>query len=108
MGETRSPVKFDRTQDHVLDSAINYYKDEKPKLPYEAGELFLDNGAFTANMQNTELDLQRVIQIQEKLDPSKTIPYDYPFKKGQSSSQMENRWKKTAKNIRYWHKSSSQ
>ena len=70
MGETRSPVKFDRTQDYVLDSAINYYKDEEPKLPYEAGELFLDNGAFTANMQNTELDLQKVIQIQEKLDPS--------------------------------------
>ncbi|SVE58176.1 uncharacterized protein METZ01_LOCUS511030, partial [marine metagenome] len=41
MGETRSPVKIDRTQDHVLDSAINYYKDEEPKLPYEAGELFL-------------------------------------------------------------------
>ena len=107
MGEQKSPVIHDRTNDHVLDSAINYYKDENPKLPYDAGELFLDNGAFTANMQNIELDLQKVIQIQEKLDPSKTIPYDYPFKNGLSSSQMEQRWKKTAKNIQYWQTSTS-
>ena len=46
-----------------------------------SGELFLDNGAYTANIKNFDLSIEKVIFIQEKLNPSKTIPLDYPFKK---------------------------
>lgn len=103
MGEQPgSPIKTDRRSDYVMDSAIYYYKKENPKLTYDPGELFLDNGAYTANMQDIELDMERIIDIQETLEPSKTIPFDYPFKNGMSVSIMEKRWKKTAKNIRYW------
>jgi len=108
MGEQpAAPVKTDRSSDYVMDSAINYYKKTDPKLPYKVGELFLDNGAYTANMQNIELDMEKVIEIQEKLDPSKTIPFDYPFKAGMTVSVMEKRWKKTSKNIKYWQTSTN-
>jgi len=108
MGEQPGcPILTDRKSDYVMDSAINYYKKEEPKLTYDPGELFLDNGAYTANMQNIDLDLERIIQIQETLDPSRTIPFDYPFKSGMSPSVMEKRWKKTAENIKYWQTSTS-
>ena len=108
MGEQPSaPIKVNRQSDLVMDSAFNYYQTEKPKLPYSPGELFLDNGAFTASMQNLDLDLQRIIDIQEKLDPSKTIPFDYPFKNGMSNVQMEKRWNDTKNNIKYWQTSTT-
>lgn len=108
MGENAScPILKDRTSDYVMDSVFNYYRKEEPKLPYKAGELFLDSGAFTANMQDIELKKDRVIDIQEKLNPSKTIPFDFPFKNGMSVSIMEKRWKMTAKNITYWQTSTT-
>ena len=39
-----SLLKIDRSSDFVMDSAISYYKKQEPKLPYIAGQLFLDNG----------------------------------------------------------------
>lgn len=108
MGEQpKSPIKTDRRSDYIMDSAINYYQKDDPKLTYNPGELFLDNGAYTANMQNLELDMNRIIEIQEKLNPDKTIPFDYPFKNGMSAIMMEKRWNHTAKNIRYWQTSTS-
>ena len=108
MGEQpNAPVKLDRRKDFIMDSAINYYNKENPKLPYKAGELFLDNGAYSANMQNLDLDLERIIDIQETLNPDRTIPFDYPFKGGMSAPVMQKRWKETAKNIRYWQSSTN-
>jgi tRNA-guanine family transglycosylase len=108
MGEQpHSPIKLDRSSDYVLDSAINYYNKENPKLPYKVDQLFLDNGAFSANMADIELKEEKIIDIQEKLEPDKTIPLDYPFKNGLTVAMMEKRWKKTAKNIRYWQSSTT-
>ena len=108
MGEQpNAPVKTDRRSDHIMDSAINYYTKADPKLTYDPGELFLDNGAYSANMQGLTLDLQKIIDIQEKLDPDKTIPFDYPFKIGMPVPEMEKRWKDTAKNIKFWQSSTS-
>lgn len=108
MGEIPSaPILKDRTSDYVMDSVYNYYKKDEPKLTYKPGELFLDNGAFTANMQGIELKKDRVIEVQEKLNPSKTIPFDFPFKNGMSISMMEKRWKMTANNITYWQTSTT-
>ena len=98
-------LKIDRSSDFVMDSAISYYKKQEPKLPYIAGQLFLDNGAYTANMQNIELDIAKIIFIQEKLNPTKTIPLDHPFKSRMSGKTMKNRWKKTAENIIFWQSS---
>jgi len=108
MGEQKKAVvKTDRSSDLVMDSAISYYDDDDPKLPYVPGELFLDNGAYTANMQNIKLKTEKIIFVQEKLKPSKTIPLDYPFKKGMSNTMMEKRWKKTADNVTFWQSSTS-
>ena len=108
MGEQpQSPIKVNRQSDLVMDSAFNYYRAKTPKLSYTPGELFLDNGAFTANMQGLVLNLEKIIDIQETLDPSKTIPFDYPFKNGMSSIQMEKRWNDTKKNIKYWQTSTT-
>ena len=105
--EKRHPIKRDRNFDLVMDSVINYYNDEAPRLPYNAGKLFLDNGAYTANMQGLTLDVDRVIFVQETLDPTQTIPLDYPFKAGMSASQMMKLWEKTANNILYWQSSTT-
>ncbi|MCE2506231.1 MAG: hypothetical protein J4F36_07150 [Nitrosopumilaceae archaeon] len=108
MGEQpQAPIRKNRKKDHIMDSAINYYKKENPKLPYNPGELFLDNGAYTANMQDLELDLERIIEIQEILDPDRTIPFDYPFKTGMSTPQMKKRWEETAQNIKFWQTSTT-
>ena len=108
MGESpTSPIKKNRVKDLIMDSAINYYNKSNPKLTYKPGELFLDNGAYTANMQDRELELKKVIDIQEALNPDKTIPYDYPFKVGLPVKEMKNRWKKTTQNIKFWQSSTS-
>jgi queuine/archaeosine tRNA-ribosyltransferase len=108
MGEQpTAPIKINRESDLVMDSAFNYYNKENPKLTYNPGELFLDNGAFTANMQGIDLDLQKIIDIQETLDPSKTIPFDYPFRNGMTNQQMEERWNDTQTNIKYWQSSTT-
>lgn len=90
-----------------MDSAVNYYNEDEPKLPYLAGKLFLDNGAYTASMRNIRLRTEKVIFVQEKLHPSKAIPLDYPFKNGMSASVMERRWKKTAGNVIFWQSSTT-
>jgi len=107
IGETRRPIKKDRSSDLVMDSVINYYKSEKPRLGYEVGELFLDNGAFSASMMGMELETERVVFVQEALDPDRTIPVDYPFRAGMSISEMRKLWGKTADNILYWQNSTN-
>lgn len=105
IGEEKNPIKINRKTDFVMDSVINYYKSNTPQLNYDAGKLFLDNGAFTARMKGVELDVDRVISVQESFMPDLTIPLDYPFLPGSSQSKMEKLWNKTAKNILYWQNS---
>lgn len=107
IGEGRRPIKIDRSSDLVMDSVINYYKSEKPKLPYKVGKLFLDNGAFTASMKGIALNIERVIFVQESMKPHQTIPLDYPFRPDMSISQMMKLWEDTKQNILYWQESTN-
>lgn len=107
IGEQKRPLIENRKNDFVMDSVINYYSDNDPSLNYDAGSLFLDNGAFTARMNNIELDIQRVISIQEKFKPDLTIPLDYPFIPGTPENEMKHLWSRTADNILYWQNSSN-
>lgn len=108
IGEHRqNPVLKNRKHDFIMDSAINYYQMESPKLSYEPGCLFLDSGAFTATMRDFKLDREKVVNVQEQLYPDLVIPLDFPFKPGMSTSFMEKLWKKTQDNIVYWQDNSS-
>ena len=91
----------------VMDSVINYYYLTDAKIPYKYEKLFLDNGAYTALYQGKELDAERVLDLQERIDPDFTIPLDYPYKPGMERNEMEERWKRTKENILYWQESSS-
>jgi len=79
IGENSNPVKKDRLNDYIMDSVINYITIDSPELPYKAKHVFLDNGAFTARTQNLTLDPFKILDLQEKLSPSKVIPLDFPF-----------------------------
>jgi len=107
IGEQRRPIKKDRSSDLVMDSVFNYYTSEQPRLTYKAGQLFLDNGAFTANMKGIQLDTEKVIFVQETFKPNLTIPLDYPFRPGMSVPQMMKLWQRTAENVLYWQTSTS-
>ncbi|OLB71082.1 hypothetical protein AUI06_04945 [archaeon 13_2_20CM_2_52_21] len=99
-------MRSDRQSDYVMDSCISYYDDETPSLQYNPGELFLDNGAFSASMSGVELDADRIIAVQEALMPTFTIPLDYPFGRHTFSiPQMQRRWNQTRTNILYWQSS---
>lgn len=102
IGEQRRPIKKDRSSDLIMDSVINYYNSEEPRLAYDVGKLFLDNGAYTAKMTGIELDIEKVIFVQETLRPDQTIPVDYPFEAGMSVIGMKKLWSKTATNILHW------
>jgi len=96
----------------VIDSVINYYypfgRDiTDVKIPYKYEKLFLDNGAYTALYQGKELDAERVLDLQEGIDPDFTIPLDYPYKPGMERKEMDKRWERTKENILYWQESSS-
>jgi 7-cyano-7-deazaguanine tRNA-ribosyltransferase len=103
--EQARPLKKDRSSDLVMDSVINYYDSDQRKPGYQWGQLFLDNGAFTARMRGTTLRRDRVIEVQETISPDRTIPLDYPFRTGETKNQMENSWSKTRTNIVYWQTS---
>src|SRR5690349_4306056 len=108
IGEGKWPLKRDRHDDMVMDSAINYYGEQDPTLRYSPGKLFLDNGAFSASMRGIKLNPDRVISLQEKLKPSLTIPLDYPFGRHTFSvPQMRKRWVRTRDNILYWQSSTN-
>jgi len=64
--------------------------------------MLLDCGAYTASRKGIELDPERVKYIQEKIDPDKAIPLDYPFLPGMSIVVMKKRWRKTQENILDW------
>lgn len=102
------------TEEHekVMDSVINYYYPTKEdtqdiKVPYKYEKLFLDNGAYTALYQGKELDAERVLDLQERINPDFTIPLDYPYKPGMERKEMDKRWRRTKENILYWQESSS-
>jgi len=105
--EQPSPVKKDRSTDLVMDSVINYYDSDERKPGYDWGQLFLDNGAFTARMRGIELERERVVDVQESINPDRTIPLDYPFKVGEPEKQMRKEWAKTQENIVYWQTSTN-
>jgi queuine/archaeosine tRNA-ribosyltransferase len=107
IGEQKVPVMTDRTSDFVMDSVINYYDDERPRLAYRAGKLFMDSGAFTASIKGLTLERERVIFIQESLRPTLTIPLDFPFRPRMSITDMEKRWEMTKDNILYWQYSTT-
>lgn len=90
-----------------MDSVFNYYKSEELELSYKFGQLFLDNGAYTAKMTGIKLDPERVIFVQETFNPDLTIPLDHPFTAGMTVSEMHKLWEKTANNILYWQNSTS-
>jgi len=102
IGEQDSPLKKNRIEDDITDSAYNYYKKEKIELPYKPKRLLLDSGAFTSTMRGIQLSRDRVVYIQEKLNPDLAIPLDYPFKPGMSLQEMYIAWRKTKENIIYW------
>lgn len=92
--------------DYVMDSVINYYNKEDPKINYKYKKLFLDNGAFSA-LKNTNptkslLNKERVLDVQETLKPTFTVPLDYPFTPEMPNSIMRKRWLETKSNIEYW------
>lgn len=96
----------------VMDSIINYYtkaleNEDSVKIPYKYEYLFLDNGAYTALYNGIELRKDRVMDLQEAINPDLAIPLDYPYRSGMTKIEMEKRWEKTRENIIYWEKSSS-
>jgi len=96
---------------YVMDSVINYYNKEDPKITYKYKKLFLDNGAFSAlknlNSNKTELNKNKVLDVQEALKPTYTVPLDYPFTPEMPNNLMRKRWDETQDNISYWSETSS-
>jgi 7-cyano-7-deazaguanine tRNA-ribosyltransferase len=92
---------------YVMDSVINYYNKEDPKIKYKYKRLFLDNGAFSAlknidEGKNIDLNKDRVLDVQETLKPTHTVPLDYPFTPNMDQPVMQKRWDKTKENVDYW------
>lgn len=105
LGEDGSRIIQDHSSDHVMDSTINYYDEEDPKVNYEYFRLFLDNGAYTANRKGIELKREKVIELQEEIWPDITIPLDYPFRAGETIAIFKGKWIKTIRNIIFWQSS---
>ncbi|AIS31986.1 hypothetical protein BRM9_1170 [Methanobacterium formicicum] len=91
---------------YVMDSVFYYYNKEDPKINYNYKELFLDNGAFSAlkneNGNKTLLDKNKVLNIQESLKPTFTVPLDYPFTPEMPLPVMRKRWDQTKDNVDMW------
>lgn len=94
---------------NVMDSVYNFLKSDEPKIRYPYENLFLDNGAFSIFKNNynkkkeeVRINLDEIIDIQEKLKPKYTIPFDYPLDPQMNIITMEQNWQKTVKNIDYW------
>lgn len=106
MGEHRKNFLADGRylahHDMVMDSQINYYDSDSPRIPYRYDKLFLDNGAYTALRKKIKLHAERVKQVQEALDPDKTIPLDFPFETGLSMRLAKKKWIQTRRNVIDW------
>ena len=100
IGEGKRPVV--RVHSKVLDTVMNYISSKEPKVPYEYKKLFLDSGAFTIARRKMTIDKERIKETQEKLDPDKAVPLDYPFQPGQPLKLMEKLWEMTKLNIIEW------
>ncbi len=99
---------------NVMDSVYNFLKSDEPEIKYPYQNLFLDNGAFTIFKNNyhqkknkVSINLDTVIDIQEKLKPKYTVPFDYPLDPQMNIRKMENNWQKTIENIDYWEDSTN-
>ena len=99
---------------NVMDSVYNFLKSDEPKIKYPYKNLFLDNGAFAFFKNNynqkkkkVTINLDTIIDIQEKLKPKYTVPFDYPLDPQMNIKKMENNWQKTTKNIDYWNDSTN-
>ncbi len=91
----------------VMDSVYNYINKEDPQIKYNYNKLFLDNGAFSflknsKDKNELNVNLEKIINIQENFEPSYTVPFDYPLDPDMSSHKMEQNWQKTVENIEYW------
>ena len=51
---------------YVMDSVINYYKEDDPQIKYKYKELFLDNGAFLYLKMEFEFDTDKSEANREK------------------------------------------
>ena len=98
------------THSKVMDSVFNYLNSYNPKIEYAYKNLFLDNGAFSIFKNNynqkkkkIQINLDSIIDIQEKIEPDYTVPFDYPLEPKMSVKVMGNNWKKTVRNIDYWN-----
>jgi len=98
----------------VMDSVYNYLKLDEPKINYAYKSLFLDNGAFSIFKNNynqkkkqIEIKIDSIIDIQERLQPDLTVPFDYPLDPDMGVKIMEKNWLKTVKNIEYWDNSTN-
>ncbi|MEM2483049.1 MAG: hypothetical protein QXI35_08020 [Candidatus Nezhaarchaeales archaeon] len=100
----RPVVKY---HNKVLDSVINYLNSNEPKPPYAYEKLFLDSGAFTIIRRGLSIDKEHIKKAQEKLDPDRAVPLDYPFQRGQSTQEMKKFWEKTKENILEWQETTS-
>ena len=99
---------------NVMDSVYNFLKSDEPKIKYPYENLFLDNGAFAIFKNNyhhkkkkVSINLDTIIDIQEKLKPKFTVPFDYPLDPQMDIKKMENNWQKTVENIDYWDDSTN-
>ncbi|MEM3629207.1 MAG: hypothetical protein QXK32_04790 [Candidatus Jordarchaeales archaeon] len=100
VGETNRPLVKKHAQ--VMDSAANYYASSSLKIPYSYDALFLDSGAYTFTRRGLSADKEKIKRIQEKLDPDRAIPLDYPFLPRMTLTAMRRLWEKTAENTLEW------
>lgn len=105
LGEDGSRIIQDHSSDDIMDSAINYYDEEIPKVRYRYSRLFLDNGAYSANRKGIELESDKVIDLQETIWPNLTVPLDFPFRSGDTVNISREKWTKTVNNVIYWQSS---
>lgn len=94
---------------NVMDSVFNFLNSDNPIIKYPYKDLFLDNGAFSIFKNNYNLkkkritiNLNSIIDIQEKLNPKYTVPFDYPLDSQMNTKTIETNWQKTVENINYW------
>ena len=94
---------------NVMDSVFNFLKSDNPIIKYPYKDLFLDNGAFSIFKNNYNrkkkritINLNSIIDIQEKLKPKYTVPFDYPLDSQMNTKTIETNWQKTVENINYW------
>lgn len=113
-GENGKSSIRDIKYENVMDSVYPYLYKENPEIKYKYRNLFLDNGAYSIFKNNynkrkkkVKLNLDSIINIQEKFNPKYTVPFDYPLNQNMNRNIMEKKWKQTLENIDYWDNSTN-